>query len=60
MEDINGGMVEVSVDERGVLYVNVDGVCRLRAQNCKLITMDDPLRGYDIVWSKDEKNNVHT
>ena len=49
--------VEVLVDSTGKLWVNVDGKCALRISHCRLIEIDDPIRGRDIVhrpYNEDE------
>lgn len=42
--------VQVLVDTTGKLWVNIDGKCELRIGHCKLIVLDDPDRGEDVVY----------
>lgn len=43
-------VVNITVDDTGKLWVNVDGMCVVRIAECDVVTMDDPLRGLDTVW----------
>lgn len=44
MIDLNGAeTVQVVVDERNVVYVNVDGICRLRSQRHRILDVDYPI-----------------
>lgn len=42
--------VEVFVDHKHTLWINVDGKCLLRIQKVEHLTLDDPIRGNDNLW----------
>ena len=46
------GAVDITLDQFGKLWVNVDGKCVLRIGHCNTVTMDDPLRGHDTVYGE--------
>lgn len=48
--------VEIQVDSTGKLWINIDGKCTLRIGHAKLITVDDPIRGLDEIYSEDRED----
>lgn len=47
--------VEILVDQFGKIWVNVDGACKLRIGRAEIVTIDDPVRGFDVVIQKPEE-----
>ena len=54
IDKTNVKSVEVVVDSRGKVWVNIDGECALRVQHAQVILIDDPYRGRDTI--RDELN----
>jgi len=48
--------VEVIIDGTGRVWVNVNGVCVLCVQKSRVVTVDDPVRGMDVIY--EEKRDV--
>lgn len=46
--------VEIIVDRTGKVWVNVDGVCALRISHARVVSIDDPIRGRDVVYSAEK------
>lgn len=42
-------IVEVTVDPKGKLWVNVDGVCFLRIGHCDMVVTDNHVYGHEEV-----------
>ena len=49
--------VEITVDSFGKVWINVNDKCVIRIGHAKSISMDDPLRGFDIVYGESDVDN---
>jgi hypothetical protein len=60
LDIIDAGTVEVTVDTTGKLWVNIDGKCALRIEHCRLIVMDDHLRGQGVIYDETAITSART